>query len=160
MGSFSRSWNLMQERGPAEGVDRIEHPDYPPDTINWEQLAKLIDIELGDDGIMGLGGSYDLLYRTESTLDTHAGWATSVRHQRWANSTIVIDESAQLTMPVDNRAALTALYVLHLAAFVHDRFGVGADDLEDISHQLTTIARETWPDRAEWSTSRWPTPPD
>jgi hypothetical protein len=133
-----RYWkNWPADAGPGPVLDADFWAEWPEaQGLALQQVADAVEglLQRTDQGPIEYSGvsSYDVLYRLESMLSTHAGKALFDRYVEPATSVPYerVIAAPVLQVPEEQLAAMAAVWVAHLAWFVYRDFGMSTSELQ------------------------------
>ena len=147
---------VFHTRKLAKGLSLA--PEHDPDwegeakKLNYYQLAQKLGpllVEAGEpgDATAGVMG-YNANYRVHSQFAVHAGLSTISPYIRYEDESVSAEPNP--SAPFDVIGQFSALYTLHLAQYVFERFEIATDAVEAAMGELLQYVRsEGEPSRPE-----------
>ena len=109
--------------------------------LNVWQLAESLRpllIQAGETGDATAAMAYDAIYRAQSLFSVHAGIATIGTYIRDGEASWSVEPAPPA--PFEDSDQHAALYTLHLAKYVFDRFGIATDSIEEVWDEFSAHA--------------------
>lgn len=113
-------------------------------TLKWEQAARHVTelLRKSGDADADVAATYDIVFRGESILGTHAGIGTLGPYLVEVGDRIELSTEPPSPIDLEQRHTHAAAEIGHLASRTFEEFGISTAELDAAWEQLTAISNE------------------